>query len=118
MFYKHHRLVIDGKYSSGDGRIRRIKIPWGFRREISGGTVLKKTRAAKAKLKIREFAEEKDDRDPQPLDLIQKTHPSSDRTGAIRGLPSRKAKVKSRHNQDRLFGRTRGNDRAPSGEAR
>jgi hypothetical protein len=63
-------LVIDGKYS-GDGRIRRIKIPWGFRRESSGGTALKKTRAAKAKLKIQEFAEEKEDRDPQPQDLIQ-----------------------------------------------
>jgi hypothetical protein len=32
---------------------------------------LKKTRAAKAKLKIQEFAEEKEDRDPQPLDPIQ-----------------------------------------------
>jgi hypothetical protein len=37
----------------------------------SGGTTLKKTRAAKAKLKIQEFAEEKEDRDPQPQDLIQ-----------------------------------------------
>ena len=64
-------LVIDGKYSSGDGRIRRIKIPWGFRRESSGGTALKQTRAAKAKLKVQEFAEEKEDRDPQPQDLIQ-----------------------------------------------
>jgi hypothetical protein len=71
MFYRQHRLVIDGKYSSGDGRIRRIKIPWGFRRESSGGTALKKTRAAKAKLKVQEFAEEKEDRDPQPQDLIQ-----------------------------------------------
>ena len=60
-------LVIDGKYSSGDGRIRRIKIPWGFRRESSGGTALKTTRTAKAKLKIQESAEEKEDRDPQPL---------------------------------------------------
>jgi hypothetical protein len=42
----------------------------------------------------------------------------SDQTEAVRGLPSGKAKEKSRHNQDRLFGRTRGNDRAPSGEAR
>jgi hypothetical protein len=33
-------------------------------------------------------------------------------------IPSGKAKVKSRHNQDRLFGRTCSNDRAPSGEAR
>jgi hypothetical protein len=32
---------------------------------------LKKTRAAKAKLKVQEFAEEKEDRDPQPQDLIQ-----------------------------------------------
>jgi hypothetical protein len=64
-------LVIDGKYSSGDGRIKRIKIPWGFRRESSGGTAVKKTRAAKAKLKIQEFAEEKEDRDSQPQDLIQ-----------------------------------------------
>jgi hypothetical protein len=44
-------LVIDGKYNSGDGRIRRIK-----------GTTLRKMHAAK--LKIREFAEEKEDRDP------------------------------------------------------
>ena len=72
-------LVIDGKYSSGDGRIRRIKIPWGFRRESSGGTALKKTRVAKAKLKIQEFAEEKEDRDPQPLDLIQKTRKNEGR---------------------------------------
>jgi hypothetical protein len=48
-----------------------------------------------------------------------------ERTRAVRSdrscegdIPSGKAKVKSRHNQDRLFGRTRGNDRAPSGEAR
>ena len=33
-------------------------------------------------------------------------------------IPSGKAKVKSRHNQDRLFGRTRGSDRAPPREAR
>jgi hypothetical protein len=33
-------------------------------------------------------------------------------------IPSGKSKVKSRHNQNHLFGRTRGNDRAPSGEAR
>jgi hypothetical protein len=31
------------------------------------------------KLKIREFVEEKEDRDPQPLDLIQKSHQLSDR---------------------------------------
>jgi hypothetical protein len=55
-------LVIDGKYNSGDGRIRRIKSSWGFEREISGGTTLRKTRVAK--LKIQEFAEEKEDRDP------------------------------------------------------
>jgi hypothetical protein len=84
----------------------------------SGGTTLKKMCAAKAKLKIREFAEEKEDRDPHPLDLIQKTRPLSDRIGVVRGLPSGKAKVKSRHNQDRLFGRTRGSNRAPPGEAR
>jgi hypothetical protein len=42
----------------------------------------------------------------------------SDQTEVVRGLPSGKAKEKSRNNQDRLFGRTRGNDRAPSGEAR
>jgi hypothetical protein len=49
----------------------------------SGGTALNKTHAAKAKLKIQEFAEEKEDRDPQSLDLIQKTRPPSDRTGAV-----------------------------------
>ena len=55
-------LVIDGKYS-GDGRIRRIKIPWGFRRESLGGTALKKTCIAKAKLEIQKFAEKKEDGD-------------------------------------------------------
>ena len=53
----------------------------------------RRTRAAK--LKIREFAEEKEYRDPQSLDLIQKTRPPSDRTGTVRGLPLGKAKVKS-----------------------
>jgi hypothetical protein len=55
--------------------------------------MLRKTCAAK--LNIQEFAKEKEDRDPQPLDLIQKSRQSSDRTGAARGLPSGKAKVKS-----------------------
>ena len=57
-------LVIDDKYNIEDGRIIMC---------IDGqtGTTLKKTRAAKAKLKIQEFAEEKEDRDPQPQDLIQ-----------------------------------------------
>jgi hypothetical protein len=56
-------LVIDGKYNSGDGRIRRIKsLGDSDVRESSGGTTLRKTRAAK--LKIQEIAEEKEDRDP------------------------------------------------------
>jgi hypothetical protein len=55
-------LVIDGKYNSGDGRIRRIKSLGEFGRESSGGTTLRKTRATK--LKIQEFAEEREDRDP------------------------------------------------------
>jgi hypothetical protein len=48
-----------------------------------------------------------------------------ERTRAVRSdrscegdIPSGKANMKSRHNQDHLFGRTRGNDRVPSGEAR
>jgi hypothetical protein len=35
-------------------------------------------------------------RDRESLDLIQKSHQQSDQTGAARGLPSGKAKVKSR----------------------
>jgi hypothetical protein len=35
-------------------------------------------------------------RDREPLDLIQKSRQPSDQTGAARGLPSGKAKVKSR----------------------
>jgi hypothetical protein len=35
-------------------------------------------------------------RDREPLDLIQKSHYPLDRTRATRGLPSGKAKVKSR----------------------
>ena len=59
---------------------KKDKIPWGFGCEISGGTKLRKIRATK--LKIHEFAEEKEDRDPvtvgshsnfpkgrQPLDM-------------------------------------------------
>jgi hypothetical protein len=34
-------------------------------------------------------------RDRELLDLIQKSHQSSNRTGATRGLPSGKAKVKA-----------------------
>jgi hypothetical protein len=34
-------------------------------------------------------------RDREPLDLIQKSYQPSDRTGAARGLPSGKAKMKS-----------------------
>ena len=56
-------LVIDGKYKSGDGRIRRIKsLGDSDVRESSGGTTLKKTRATK--LKIQESVEEKEDKDP------------------------------------------------------
>jgi hypothetical protein len=55
-------LVIDGKYNSGDGRIRRIKSLGDSDCESSGGTTLRKTRATK--LKIQEFAKEKEDRDP------------------------------------------------------
>jgi hypothetical protein len=56
---------------------------------------------AQTKLKIQEFVEEKKDRDPQSLDLIQKSRQPSDRTGAAQGLPSGKAKVKSRKNEGR-----------------
>ena len=52
-------LVIDGKYNSGD---KKDNIHWGFGHESSGGIALRKMRAAK--LKIQEFAEEKEDRDP------------------------------------------------------
>jgi hypothetical protein len=102
MFYRQHRLVIDGKYSSDDGLSTIVKMAGsecacedsgGFGSESSGGTTSRSTRAAK--LKIQEFTEEKEDRDPQPLDLIQKSRQPSDRTGAARGLPSGKAKVKS-----------------------
>jgi hypothetical protein len=71
---------------------RSPRIPWGFGSERSGGTALRSTRVAK--LKIQEFIEEKEDKDPQPLDLIQKSRQLLDRTGAARGLPSRKDKVK------------------------
>ena len=74
-------------------RCRSPRIPWGFGSESSGGTSSRSTRVAK--LKIQEFAEEKEDRDPQPLDLIQKSLQLSDQTGVSRGLPSGKAKVKS-----------------------
>jgi hypothetical protein len=60
-------------------RHRSPRIPWGFGSESSGGTSSRSTRAAK--LKIQEFTEEKEDRDPQPLDLIQKSRQPSDRTG-------------------------------------
>jgi hypothetical protein len=58
-------------------RRRSPRIPWGFRRESSGGTTSRSTRATK--LKIQEFVEDKEDRDPQPLDLIQK-NPSAIRS--------------------------------------
>ena len=74
-------------------RHRSPRIPWGFGSESSEGTGSRRTRVAK--LKIQEFAEEKEDKDRELLDLIQKSHQSSDRTGAARGLPSGKAKVKS-----------------------
>jgi hypothetical protein len=48
------------------------------------------------KLKIQEFTEEKEDKDREPLDLIHKSRQPSDRIGEARGLPSGKAKVKSR----------------------
>ena len=63
-------------------------------RTRAGGTTLRRTRATN--LKIQEFAEEKEDKDRESLDFIQT----------------------SRHNRDRPFGRTRGSDRAPLGEAR
>ena len=78
-------------------RHRSPIILWGFRSERSGGIASRITRAAK--IKIQEFTEEKEDRDPQPLDLIQKSRQPSDRIGAARGLPSGKAKVKYRQNE-------------------
>jgi hypothetical protein len=48
MCYRQRKLVIDGKYNSEDGRIRVC---------IDG-----KTRMCVAKLKIQEFAEEKEDK--------------------------------------------------------
>jgi hypothetical protein len=92
-------LVIDGKYKQWRWQDKEDKIPWGFGRESSGETTLRKTRAAR--LKLSEFAEEKEDRDPQPLDLIQKSRQPSDRTRAARDLPSGNAKVKSQQNVDR-----------------
>ena len=75
-------------------RRRSTRIPWGFESESSGGKTSRRTRATK--LKIQELTEDKEDRDRQPLDLIQKSCQPSDRTGAARGLPSVKDKVKSR----------------------
>jgi hypothetical protein len=43
-------------------RRRSPRIPWGFGSESSGGTTSRSTYAAK--LKIQEFAEEKEDRNP------------------------------------------------------
>jgi hypothetical protein len=42
-------LVIDGKYKQWRWQDKEDKIPWGFRREISGETTLRKTRAARLK---------------------------------------------------------------------
>jgi hypothetical protein len=54
-------LVIDGKYNSEDGRIKVcINEKIGFGSEISGGIVSRRTRATK--LKIQEFAKEKEDK--------------------------------------------------------
>ena len=108
MLYRQRRLVIDGKYSSDDGLSTTVKMTGsecacensgGFESEILGGTVSRSTHATK--LKIQEFAEEKEDKDPQSLDLIQKSCPPSDRIGVAQALPSRKAKVKSQQNEGR-----------------
>ena len=74
-------------------RHRSPRILWGFESESSGGIVSRSTHTKN--LKIQEFTEEKEDIDPQSLDLIQKSLQLSDRTGVARGLPSGKAKVKS-----------------------
>jgi hypothetical protein len=58
-------------------RHRSPRIPWGFGSESSGGTASRSTRAAK--LKIQEFAEEKEDGDPQPLDPIQNSRQNEGR---------------------------------------
>ena len=73
-------LVIDGKYKQWRWQDKEDKIPWGFIRESSGETLLRKTHATR--LKLSKFAEEKEDKDPQPLDLIQKSHQPSDWTKA------------------------------------
>jgi hypothetical protein len=75
-------------------RRRSPRIPWGFGSESSGGTTSRRTCATKNK--IQEFIEEKEDKDRELLDLIQT----------------------SRQHEDRPFGRTRGSDWAPLGEAR
>jgi hypothetical protein len=54
-------LVIDGKYNSGDGRIRRIK-SLGDDRTVKAQEEQRSGKAAK--LKIQEIAVEKEDRDP------------------------------------------------------
>jgi hypothetical protein len=61
-------LFIDGKYKQWRWQDKEDKIPCGFGRESSGETTLRKTHGAR--LKQSEFIEEKEDRDPQPLDLI------------------------------------------------
>ena len=86
-------LVIDGKYKKWRWQDKEDKIPWGFERESSGETTLRKMRTAR--IKLSEFAEDKEDRDPQPLDLIHKSCRPSDRTRAAQDLPSGNAKVKS-----------------------
>jgi hypothetical protein len=62
---------------------------------------LRKTRAAKAKLKIQEFAEEKEDRDPQPLDPIQISRKADSRQicRSCEGDKPREQEEKSRHEE-------------------
>ena len=75
MFNMQHMLVIDGKYSSDDGLSTKVM--------ISGAVIIR------------------EEKQPCSLDLIQKSRQPSYRTGAARGLPSGKSKVKSRQNEGR-----------------
>jgi hypothetical protein len=49
-------------------RRKSPRIPWGFRSESSGGTTSR--RMCTTKLKIQEFAEEKEDRDREAFLII------------------------------------------------
>jgi hypothetical protein len=86
-------LVIDGKYNSEDGRIRRIKSLGDS--EVKAQEEQHRGERAQQSSRYRSSQRRRKTKIESPLDLIQKFRQPSDRTGAARGLPSGKAKVKS-----------------------